>query len=183
MGTDAHKGQPKQTRSRKWYIMNPGAKCFFHLSANSKASGAEPIYELAAFSEVSRHAALIGKAANKTGVDSRLISAIMYVETTHGYYDAPLAWLSMNKSLLPMNINVEYWGNTFGDRVTLNRAEANILAGATMLTRIKACLPSDAPVSHIATLYNNINAAQVSDYGMRVEAVYKSEPWKKTGSK
>jgi hypothetical protein len=179
MGVAGHKAK----RTRKWYIMNPGYSSLFVVSPNANASGAEPIYEFAAFSEVSRHAALIGKAAHKTRVEARLISAIMYVETTHGYYDAPLAVLGLNKSLLPMNINVAYWGNTFGDRDALSKPEANILAGATLIKRIQSHLPAQAPVSHIATLYNNINADRVNDYGMRVEGVYKAEPWKKDGNK
>lgn len=169
---------------RKSYITTPGPpSCFFVLSGNAKASGAEPIYELAAFSEVNRHSALIGKIANETGVDARLISAIMYMETTHGYYDAPLALFGKNKSILPMNINVEYWGNAFGDRAALSKPEANIRAGATLLGRIQAHLPANAPVSHTATLYNKINAHQVSDYGMRVQAIYGSQPWLKSSNK
>lgn len=165
-------------RSRKWYILNPGHNCLFVVSSNPDASGAEPRLEFAAFSEVSRHSALIDKVSAKTGVDARLIRAIMYVETTHGYYDAPFAWLGLNKSILPMNINVDYWGDAFGTREALKEPETNIKAGAIMLKRIKGHLPADAPISHIATLYNNINAQKVSNYGMRVQAVYTSQPWK-----
>lgn len=50
--------------------------------------------------------------------------------------------------------------------------------GALMIKSIQANLPEDASVSQIATLYNNINATTVNDYGARVAAVYKSQPWK-----
>jgi hypothetical protein len=103
----------------------------------------------------------------------------MYMETTHGYYDAPLSWFGKNKSILPMNINVDYWGNTFGDRKTLLNPEANIRAGAEMLFRIQSYLPQGSPVSHVATLYNNINAHQVTEYGARVQKLYEAEPWRK----
>ena len=102
--------------TRKECIANNLTGCKFVVKNNPRAKGGEPIYEIAAFSEVRRHAATIDRVARETGVDGRLIRAIMYVETTHGYYDAPLAWLDKNKSILPMNVNVEYWGAAFGDR-------------------------------------------------------------------
>jgi hypothetical protein len=34
-----------------------------------------------------------------------------------------------NKSILPMNINTDYWGGTFGDRATLKKPDENIKAG------------------------------------------------------
>lgn len=167
------------TASRKECIAKDQTGCRFVVKENARASGAEPIYELSAFSEVSRHSATIDRVSKETGVEARLIRAIMYVETTHGYYDAPLSWFDKNKSILPMNINVDYWGSSFGSRKDLQDPYNNITAGAKMLSRIQANLPRDAPVSHVATLYNNINATQVSDYGLRVSKVYDSEPWKK----
>ncbi|MDQ2694545.1 MAG: hypothetical protein M3Z21_04035, partial [Pseudomonadota bacterium] len=105
------------------------------------------------------------------------IKAIMCVETTHGYYDYILAPFDKNKSILPMNINTDAWGTVFGSRDVLKQPYFNILAGALILKGIKANLPPNAPVSHIATLYNNLNASRVSDYGLRVEQIYQEQPW------
>ena len=164
--------------TKKECIAKGLTNCKFVVKDNPNANGEAPLYELHMFSAVDQHSALIDRVAQETGVESRLIRAIMYMETTHGYYDAPVSWIGKNKSILPMNINVEYWGTTFGDRASLARPYDNIKAGAEMLNRIIANLPHGASVRQIATLYNNINAGSVNDYGARVEAIYNAEPWK-----
>lgn len=151
--------------------------CQFKVSPNSKADGSEPIYELSAFSAVAKNAADIDRVAKETGVDATLIRAIMYMETTHGYYDAPLSFFGANKSILPMNVNVEYWGDTFGTREDLHKPYENIKAGATILKRIIANLPKGSDIEQIASLYQNINATIVSNYGARVRKIYDSKPW------
>ena len=163
--------------SRKAAMIDQRSLCWFKIADNPGADGSEPARELSTFSAVKRHSALIAKVAKETGVDARLISAIMYMETTHGYYDAPLSLLGQNKSILPMNVNVDYWGSTFGSRSDLEKPESNIRAGAEMLLRIRGHLPTEAPVSHVATLYNNINATRVNDYGARVQRLYDTQPW------
>lgn len=115
--------------------------------------------------------------AKEKGVDANLVKAIMYMETTHGYYDAILELFNKNKSILPMNINVDYWGSTFGSREELKNPEKNIEAGVEIVDRIKKLLPANASVEGIATLYNNINAKKISEYGARVKAIYDEKPW------
>lgn len=80
--------------SRKTCIKN-NLVCLpsFVISDNPKAKGEEPKYEIAGFSQVNTYSAIIDKAAAEKKVDARLVKAIMYMETTHGYYDAPLDWL------------------------------------------------------------------------------------------
>ena len=109
-------------------------------------------------------------------VNARLIYGIAYVEEGHGYYDAPLNAIGLNKSIRPMNINTDYWGNAFGTRAQLSNLQFNFNAGAELLSRITANLPADSSVAHVATLYNNINATEVSSYGMRVQAIYDNGP-------
>jgi hypothetical protein len=169
--------------SRKKCIMENRTTCKLVVSENAKADASEPLREIAAFSQVNMYSALIDRVAGETGVDARLIRAIMYMETTHGYYDAPLALIGQNKSLLPMNVNVEYWGNTFGDRKTLSQPYDNIKAGAEILKRIIANLPRPASIRQIATLYQNINGNAVSDYGARVDRLYATQPWIQSGPK
>ena len=150
--------------------------CKFVVSENLKVNGAEPIYEISAFSEVNRYSSIIENVAAESGVDVRLIRSIMYMETTHGYYDAPLSLLGQNKSILPMNVNVDYWGSIFGDRKTLLNPYNNIKAGAEILKRIIVNLPKGSSIRQIATLYNNINANSVNEYGARVDNIYNSQP-------
>ncbi len=163
--------------SRKELITRKLCGVGFAVADNPKASGKEPIYELSAFSQVDRYSAIIDKVAGETQVDGRLIRAIMYMETTHGYYDAPLSWVGKNKSILPMNINVVYWGDVFGSREQLSDPYTNIKAGAEILFGIRANLPTGASIAAIATLYNNLNATKINDYGMRVQEIYNTQPW------
>ena len=76
--------------SRKECVAQRIKSCKFVVLENAKANGAEPLYEIAAFSDVSKYSTQIDRVARETGVEARLIRAIMYMETTHGYYDAPL---------------------------------------------------------------------------------------------
>jgi soluble lytic murein transglycosylase-like protein len=126
---------------------------------------------------VSKYSDLIDRVAKEVGVQGRLIRAIMHMETTHGYYDAPLALFGENKSIRPMNVNFDFWGGRFGDRTALNDPYLNIKAGAEILKRIIANLPRDATVRQIATLYNDINAQSVTDYGARVDRIFAEQPW------
>ncbi len=157
--------------------------CKFVVLDNQNANGAEPLYEISAFSSVLRYSAQIDRVAQEVGIEPRLIRAIMYMETTHGYYDAPLSLIGENKSILPMNVNVEYWGSVFGDRKAMNDPYKNIKAGAEILKRIISNLPPAASIRQIATLYNNINAHTVNNYGARVEKIYAAQPWLKGAKK
>ena len=163
--------------SHKDCIAQDVKTCTFVVTPNGKADGSEPIYELSAFSLVNRYSATISTVAKDKGLDPDLISAMIYMETTHGYYDAPLSLFGRNKSSLPMNINVDYWGGAFGSRKELEIPDKNISAGAEMLKRIIARLPKGSGVEQIATLYNNINASTVSNYGARVKKIYETRPW------
>src|SRR6185295_9719538 len=80
--------------------------CAFQVSDASPGTGGFND-ELPIFSDVTRYSALIEKVSKETGVDANLIKAIMYIETTHGYYDTPLSLLTglPNNSIRPMNIN------------------------------------------------------------------------------
>lgn len=148
----------------------------FLVAGNLKADGDAHINELPFLSEVDKNSNFIDIAAIEKKVDAKLIRAIMFMETTHGYYDAPLSFFGKNKSILPMNINVEYWGNTFGSREDLLDPFTNIRAGAEMLRRIQNNL-LDYSIEKIATLYNHINATTVNNYGMRVKNIYEEKPW------
>jgi len=150
----------------------------FQIAPNPRAKEDAPWYEIPTFSSVDEYSTLVDRAAHDNNVDARLIRAIMYVETTHGYYDKPFSWLGWNDTILPMNVSVKKWGNSMGGRTGLENAETNINAGAKILAGITKGLPSGSNVAQIATLYNNMRATKVSDYGARVAAVYEAQPWK-----
>lgn len=150
---------------------------------NPNASSEKPWYENAEVgkSAVSNYNDAILQAAAKLKFgDIKLVKAIMYMETSHGNYvglgnltDA----LGISKSVLPMNINVDFWGDKFGTRAELNTPIGNVAGGIKMLQYIKSMYPN-ASISQIATLYNNIHATKISDYGARVQAIYEQEAWK-----
>ena len=148
----------------------------FTVADNPDADGSAPMYELTGFSQVNTYSAIVDKVAAEKKVDPRLVKAILYMETTHGYYDAPLDLIGKNKSIRPMNINVDFWGSTFGTRADMNDSEKNIRAGTEMIKRIQDNVPG-ASIEKVATLYNNINALTVSDYGSRVKKIYDDQPW------
>lgn len=112
---------------------------------------------------------LISASAARFSVPQILILSIAVMETTHGWYDEPMEWVGMNKSIRPMNINIAYWSRLFSESDMYVPA-LNFDAGAFLLKRIfERLAPQDRSIRKIATLYNNINAASVTDYGARVE--------------
>lgn len=167
--------QPK-TR-KECIIKDQVCPSLFYVSGSGTASGDKPWYEAPAMSTVDKYGAFIDIVGFEKQIDGRLIRAILYMEETHGYYDAPLNVIGVNKSIRPMNINVEYWGDTFGTREQMQDPLTNIRAGGEMLRRIIRNMPRNSPVEKIATLYNNINAKSVNDYGMRVKKIYEEKPW------
>jgi hypothetical protein len=184
LGLTIHHGErpplpaPSPRLSPREIIANGGTGGRISVANNPLADGGRPFYELPgpglrAVSEYGRH---ITESARRHGVDPDVIRAIMWVETTHGYYDAPLRVLDMDKSILPMNINTSYWGDRWGSRESLRDPSKNIDAGAQMLRAISSAMPG-ASVAAQATVYNHVNADRISDYGKRVENVYNERPW------
>lgn len=137
---DDYKSDPRPDKTDPLYnkkCIISGGGCNFSISENPKADGSASWYEFDFMSQVEDHASTIDKVAKETGVDARLVRAIMYVETTHGWYDIPLPWFDANKSILPMNINFDYWGeDAFGSRDDLKDSYKNIKAGALMIKSI-----------------------------------------------
>ncbi|HVJ36036.1 MAG TPA: hypothetical protein VND94_23225 [Terriglobia bacterium] len=149
----------------------------FVVSDNPKANENWPLVEAPEDIKVLQFDRQIEAAAGKTGVDADLIRAIMYMETSHGGYDRTADELGMNKSILPMNVNVTYWGDHFGTREQLHDPYLNVLAGARMLRAIENNVPPGTDIAKIATLYNNHRARYVSDYGARVAKIYRQKLW------
>jgi hypothetical protein len=147
------------------------------VATNPKANGQKPWYEMPGASMVKSNEPYIVEMAGKHGVDPNLLRATMYQESTHGYYDAlPRQW-DADGSILPMNINTDHWGETFGSRKALKDPRANVEAGATMLHNIVRAMPG-ASIAQIGSVYQNSQAKKVTDYGARVQAIYQDKPWK-----
>ncbi len=123
---------------RQQYILQ-GSGGRFQIESNPNANSSAPYYEKFVSSDVKDYELEINQIAAETGVDANVIRAIMYVETTHGNYIAlgPLAdKLGISGSVLPMNIQVDFWGKYLGSREALDIPLNNIRAGAQILRGI-----------------------------------------------
>ncbi|MDH2436353.1 hypothetical protein QCD60_27860 [Pokkaliibacter sp. MBI-7] len=149
---------------------------FFNISDNFGADGSEPAIELSYFDVTKANISHIQSACLKHDVDPDLISAIMYLETTHGYYDKINPW---RNTILPMNVSYTYWKDLGVSEASLEQTANNIDIGALILRRIQDRV-SDPSVAKIASIYNFLGKEVVSDYGARAATIYKQKLWKKT---
>lgn len=147
----------------------------FRLRPDLKPIDEEPYYALSAFSEVSDNEKIIAEEAGKAKINADLVRAIIYVETTQGWYDRFHPW---NKSIRPMNIQAEYWKDLGYTRGELEIPRYNIRTGVDLIRRLQLQVPS-ATIDEIATLYNGLNAKRVNDYGARIARVMQEKPWQK----
>lgn len=164
--------------SRREILARGGTGFRISVADNPKANGRPPLNEIPSASMVKENDAYIRRAADQHKVDPDLIRAIIYVESTHGWYDKVLSPFDANKSILPMNVNTKYWGDTWGKRQVLKSPQQNINGGARMLRSILNAMP-DGDIAQVASVYNDSNTKSVTDYGARVEAVYAEKPWNK----
>ena len=149
---------------------SPGS---IEISENPGAIGAQPFYELESMSEVNQWCGLIIQISKMHGVSPALTAAIMHTETTHGYYDAVWPW---RKTILPMNIHYTYWRDLGVTPALLGCPYYNVEFGVILLARISARVQDPTP-RKVATLYNNLAADRVSEYGARVAQLMQEKPW------
>lgn len=162
-------------KKRRDYVKKGGG-AIFPIASNPAVRGEQPIYEIRAFNTVNEHSRYIDAIGFQYRLDPDLLRSIMYMEETHGYYDH-LA-LGHQRTILPMNVHSELWGDFVGTRAQLLVPENNIAAGAKILSGIQSNLaPGDRVVPKLATLYNSLGATEVSEYGARVSAIYQAKPW------
>ncbi|WP_163390770.1 hypothetical protein [Enterovibrio norvegicus] len=151
----------------------------FEIVENPNADATAPWFEADFFDEVDGNEAIYENAANEMGLDPDLLKAIGYMETTHGYYDR---LHPKNTSFRPMNIRVDTWGK-LAEELGYQPSDietditANVRTGALLVTRIWARTQSPS-VSKVANIYNFLGHEEVSDYGARVDAIYKNKLWK-----
>lgn len=167
--------QVQFTITRKQSILH-NIPMTFRVADNPKASGGKPLYELACMSQVALHRELIETEADKQGVDLKLVKSIVYMETTHGYYDSFLEPFDKNNSIRPMNVRSGYWKELGFTREQLKHPVYNIRAGILLLERISSrALPRS--IEMIASLYQDLGTDKLTDYGMRVAKIYENELW------
>lgn len=154
-------------------------KFYFYVQENNKLKQNTVWYEVGYFQEVTDSISSINSSSKKFSIDSELLKSIIYMESTHGYYDAVFeaipSKIKENKSIRPTNINVEAWPRLF-TREEANNVVKNIDAGAYMLKLISERVP-DKNILKIASLYNYINAKFVLQYGLEVKNFYEKKPW------
>ena len=172
------KPAPLRMPTRKEIIASGRGRVRIEIRDNPRADASRPLYELRDFEQVNQNDRFIRSSASRHGVDPDLIRAIIYVESTHGYYDVLKRPFDANNSILPMNINTSYWGSTWGNRQSLKAPAANIEAGTRMVRSIQQAMPG-ASIAKIATIYNHSDAVMVNSYGARVQAVYSAKPWQR----
>lgn len=174
---------------RKDAVLNDRRLVYFPIMKNPQASDEMPLNEFHVLNQVKKYESFIVGASEKYNVDPDLIRAIVYMETTHGYYDIPISNLlqmlnldtgnvanAFHKSILPMNINTAFWGDYFGTREQLLNPQYNIDAGTRHLAQLSRFLKSN-DVEKIASLYNNLATHRTNDYGKRVAKFYREKPW------
>ena len=164
-------------KERKNAILDNSKDIKFNIASNPKADGSKPWYTIDAYSGVKKNKKTIEHEAKKANISPDLVKAIVYLETTQGYYDSTLP-SGVNKTIRPMNIHAEYWKGLGYDRKDLDNPKKNVQAGVLLLKRISDKMPN-ASVDKIATIYNSLDARHVSDYGARVKKLIEEKPWNK----
>jgi hypothetical protein len=148
----------------------------FKIEDSPSLDSSKPIIEskllanLAQWSSFTQYYPFANNASSKFSVPLTPVLSIIYMETTHGWYDALADKIGMTKkSILPMNVNVVYWNQLFS-RSEIEDVHKNILAGTFLLRRIiDHC--ENANVQRVASLYNSINYISTQDYGARAEEI------------
>ena len=149
----------------------------FEIVDNPSAISVAPFYEIQRASEVGKWCGIIIGLSQKYDLDSRLVEAVMYMETTHGWYDM---FYPMRKTILPMNLHYKYWRELGVTKENLDCPFYNVEFGVILLARIQARVEQPT-VAKIATIYNFLGAEKVSDYGARVASLYITRPWAEEG--
>lgn len=165
------------TKDRKNALLDEKIKnADFNMADNREANGDAPWHYLSGYSEAKENKDIIETVSKKAGINPDFVKAIVHLETTQGYYDRVISVFGRNNSVRPMNIQSEYWKELGYSRSDLEKSDKNIEAGVELLKRIVGRM-LDASVAKVATIYNNLGARKVSDYGARVEKIMKGKLW------
>lgn len=150
---------------------------FIVADSNVQANPA-PLHYIEYFEQVTKNANRIREAAARHSIDPDIVRAIIWMESTRGYYDSGTGLVLKPKTILPMNVWLDYWTGFKVTREGLQDPAINIDTGTKILARIKA-KTSGGSIAKIATLYGNLAAQKESEYGKTVEYYYNTKPWLK----
>jgi hypothetical protein len=163
---------------KKSIIKNTPAE--FIIEENISAYGGKPIYERYSKEQVKENEEYIIIYSKKYNLDTDFVRAIIYMESTHGWYDSYCGKYNPKCleafSILPMNILVDYWKDLGFTREDLKNPEKNIEAGCILLRRIWDRVKNPT-IEKVASIYNLLGTTKVLDYGMRVRKIYDLKLW------
>lgn len=125
---------------------------------------------------MTRYSAEIELAASSHDLDPEYLKAIIWMESTHGWYDSLTRLIKKPKTILPMNIYAEHWKGLGISRADLKSPKVNVDTGAYLVSQIAKRIKVPRP-EKVATLYNRLGLDRVSGYGMTVLHYYESRPW------
>jgi hypothetical protein len=132
-----------------------------------------PIYAIGFLEEVTINRSVIDALAGRYDLDPDFVRAIVWIESTHGWYDR---FTFRNHTLRPMNVHDTLWSQLGVDRKALTDRKLNIAAGVHILAAIWE-RTLDPTVEKVATLYNQLGATQVNNYGKTVAQYMVHKPW------
>ncbi|CAA6605584.1 hypothetical protein MTBLM1_60117 [Rhodospirillaceae bacterium LM-1] len=155
----------------------------FEIEENPDADGTAPFYRdhKRGSHAVSAYGAIIEEEAKRQGVDPDLVKSIMYMENAdgHKYGLNDLAdKIGVSKSVMPMNIRPDIWGELGLTRQQAEMPEENIRASVVLIRRIQERVDNPTP-EKVGTLWNNISKEKINDIGARVGAIYRGRSWEK----
>ncbi len=169
----------KSSEDRKKAIIED-TPAFFDIRKKPDADSSKPLLELDCFDEVDNNEAIFNEVASMVNIDSDLVKAVAYLESTHGFYDRMVVNPS---SFRPMNINYNEWKELctklgYTEEKIKNNIKANIHVGAVLLKRIKERIKNPT-VEKIGSIYNYMGREHTNDYGARLQVIYDEKLWEK----
>jgi hypothetical protein len=132
-----------------------------------------PLYSLNDLEETTGNLINIDRAALRYDLDPEFVRAIVWMESTHGWYDR---FDRNNKTIRPMNVHAKLWEQLGISRTDLDDAQLNIEAGVYILAQIWE-RTENPTCEKVATLYNQLGATAVNQYGKTIVAYMKLRPW------
>ena len=161
-------------KDKKESIIN-NTKSIFVVDEKSIPNVKIPFHEICTQNTVALYNNIIKIEAFRQDIDPDLIRAIMYIETSHGWYDRFYPWRS---TILPMNIHYQYWKGLGFNKSQLQIPKNNIHVGTLLIKRIQDRL-KDPKIYKIASVYNILGKENISEHGVQVANIYKNKSWEK----
>ncbi len=147
---------------------------FIVLEENPKARAIpKPWYEIDSYEEVTANKKTIERLAAQYKIDPDFVKAIVWMESTHGWYDRIDPH---NKTIRPMNVHDTLWSQLGVNRRDLQNPTLNVAAGVHILAAIRD-RTAEPTNEKIATLYNQLSAHKVNNYGKTVAFYTIHRPW------